>query len=147
MQTRIHTCTIARLTLSSHSQSIIQELELTSVRLFLITKLQRLGKFKKRLESSALAYYKVAQMRRQCRNEMQCIETFCQDLIKCEKCRRIVPLKERINKREAIFVIKHIKIAEYVLILHICSAKRHSLVKDSQSITHSSVCLMGNYVQ
>ena len=71
---------------------------MASVSLFLIFLLEGIRELEKRLQSPALADDQITQMRRQCRNEMQCIETFCQYFVKGEKCRRIVPFEECIHK-------------------------------------------------
>ena len=86
-------------------------------------------------------------MRRKRGNKMQCIESLGQHLIKSQKCRRIISLQERIDKREAIFIVQHIQVAKNILIFDISTAERNSLVKDSQCITHRTIRLMSNYMQ
>ena len=147
MQARIHARSIAGLTLRSNAQRVIKEGQRTSFCLFLISFLQGIRKFKESFQTAALAYDKIAQVRRQCSHEMERIESFCKYLIKCDQCRRIISPKESIYQREAIFIIKDIEIAEHILIFHIRTAERHSLVKDSKGVTHGAVSLMRDYMK
>ena len=78
---------------------------------------------------------------------MKSIEAFCQDLVKCKQCRRIVTLQEGVHKREAVLIVQHIEVAQHILILHVSTAERHSLVKDGQCITHRSVSLVSYHVE
>ena len=85
MQTRIYTGPVSGLTGRGHAKGVIEELHMASVCLFLIFLLERIRKFEKSLQSPALADDQITQMRRQCSNEMQRIETFCQYLVKSQK--------------------------------------------------------------
>ena len=81
-------------------------------------------------------------MRRQCRNEMKSIESLGQDFVKCDQSRRIISFQEGIDQRETIFIIKHIEIAEHILIFHVRTAESHGLVEDGKCVTHGSVGLV-----
>ena len=78
---------------------------------------------------------------------MESIESFCQNFVKCDQSGRIVAFQEGVDKREAVFVIQHVKVAQHILILHVSSAERHRLVEDRESITHRSVRLMGHHMK
>ena len=78
---------------------------------------------------------------------MKRIESLGQYLIKSEQCCRIVSLEEGFNQREAVLVIKHIEVAEHILILHVCAAECHCLVEDGKRITHRAVGLVSNNVE
>ena len=75
---------------------------------------------------------------------MKRIEALGQDFIKSQQRRRIITSQERVNQREAIFIVQHIQVAENILILHVSSAECHCLVKYSQGITHCSISLVRN---
>ena len=147
MQTRIHTCTVARLTLSSDGKTVIKELQRTSVSLLLIFLLQRIRHLQQGIQSAALADNQVTKVRRQCRDEMQRIEALGEHLVKSQQGRRVIPLQERIHQGKTIFIVQHIKIAQDILILHLCAAERDSLVEDGQRVTHRTVSLMRDHVQ
>jgi hypothetical protein len=147
MKTRIDAGPVTGLALSCYSKSLIKELKRTSVSLFLISYLKGLRKFQKRLKSPALAHDKVAKMRRKCRNEMQGVETLCKNLIESHQRLRIISLKEGIHKRETVLIIKHIEIAEHILVLDVGTAESHGLVKDGQGVTHGTVGLMCNHME
>ena len=78
---------------------------------------------------------------------MQGIESLGQNLIKSQQGRRIISLQERIHKREAVFIIQNIQIAQNILIFHICTAERNCLVKDCEGITHRSIRLVGYHMK
>ena len=111
MKSRIHACPISGLTLSGHIKGLIEELERTSVCLFLIFHFKRLRKFKEGTESAALAYDQVTQVRRKGRNEMKSIESLCQNFIESQQSRRIISFQECIHKSKTILIVKHIQIA------------------------------------
>ena len=73
---------------------------------------------------------------------MQGVESLGQHLVKCQQRLGIVSLKECIHKRKAVFIIQHIKIAEYILILDVSTAECDSLVKDREGITHGTIRLV-----
>ena len=54
---------IARLTLGCNSQCLIQELQRTPVSLLLISLLKRIRKFQKSLQTTALTYQQISEMR------------------------------------------------------------------------------------
>ena len=85
MQTRIYAGSIACLTLGSDTKTIVEELKRTSVRLLLISDLQRIRKLKKSIKTTALADNQVSEMRRESGNEMKGIESLCKHLIKSEE--------------------------------------------------------------
>ena len=147
MQTRIHARPVAGFTLGSHSESLIQELERTSVGLLLIFPLQGVREFQQCFKASALAHHKVTKMRRQCRHEMKRIETFGQNFVKCSQRSRIVAFQEGIHKRKAILIVQDVEIAQDILIFHIRAAEGHSLVEYGKSVTHSPVSLVRDHVQ
>ena len=78
---------------------------------------------------------------------MQSVESLCKNLIECQHCSRIVSSQKCIHKRETIFIVKHIKITKHILILHIGTAERNSLIEDSQGVTHRTISLMGNHMK
>ena len=98
MKTRIHARPVAGLALGCDTERLIQERKRASVRLFLISFLQGIRKLEKSLQTSALADDQVAKMRRQCRNEMEGIESFCQNFVKCDQGSRIVAFQECIDQ-------------------------------------------------
>ena len=78
---------------------------------------------------------------------MKGIEAFRQDLVECDQSRRIIPFQEGVHKGETVFIIKDIEVAQDILIPHIRAAESHCLVKDSQSVSHGSVSLMGYHMK
>ena len=78
---------------------------------------------------------------------MKSVESLCKHLVECKESRRIITSEECIHERKAVLVIKNIKIAEHILILHVRTAECNSLVKDGQSITHSTICLVCNHMK
>ena len=78
---------------------------------------------------------------------MEGIESFGQYLVKCNQCCRIVSFQECIDKRETVLIIKHIQVAEHILILHIGTAERNRLVEDRKGITHRSVSLVSDHMK
>ena len=147
MQTRIHARTVSGLTLCGDIKSLIKELHRASVSLLLILSLKRIRHLKKGIKATALADDQITHVRRKGRHKMQGVESLGQNLIKSQQCRRIISLQERIHKRETVFIIQNIQIAEYILIFHICSAECYGLVKDCEGITHRSVRLIGYHMK
>ena len=78
---------------------------------------------------------------------MKRIESLGKNLVKGKKRSRIISLEESIHKREAVFVVQHIEVAEHILILDIRTAESDSLVKYRQRITHRSVSLVRNHME
>ena len=78
---------------------------------------------------------------------MQGIESLCKHFIESKHRCRVISLEECIHQREAILIIKHIQVTKHILILHISTAERHSLVKDRKSVTHGTICLMSNHMK
>ena len=78
---------------------------------------------------------------------MKCIEAFGQHLVKSEESRRIIPLEKGIHKRETVFIIKDIEVAQHIGIFHIGTAESHGLVKYGKSVAHGTVRLVCNHMQ
>ena len=62
MQTRIHTGPVTRLALGGDRKTFIKERKRTPVSLFLVSLLERVRKFEKRIKSSAPAHDQIAEM-------------------------------------------------------------------------------------
>ena len=135
------------LTLCTHRKGVIKEFHGTSARLLIIAFLQGIGEIEQSLQPRSLADKKVAKMGTECGDEILGIETLCKDFVKSEQSPLVIPRKRSIHDSEAIFIVQHIEIAAYILILHISPAESNSLVKNSQCITHRSVGFLCNYMQ
>ena len=78
---------------------------------------------------------------------MKGVETLGKYLIKGQQSRRIITLQEGIDKGETIFIVKHIQVAEHILVFDIGPAEGHGLVKYGECIPHCSVRLVSYHMQ
>ena len=78
---------------------------------------------------------------------MQGIEAFSQHFVEYQHGFGIISLKEGIHKREAVFIIQNIEVAENIMISDIYPAECNCLVEDRKSITHRTVRLMGYHMK
>ena len=62
VQTWVDTCPVSRLTLSGDGECIIEELQMTFFCLLPISDLERIRKFQKGIQTSALAYDEISHM-------------------------------------------------------------------------------------
>ena len=56
-------------------------------------------------------------------------------------------MQSRIHYFEIVFVVEHIEVADYILVVHVGATESNSLVEYGQSITHRSVRLAGNHME
>ena len=86
-------------------------------------------------------------MRTQRPNEMQRVESFCENLVEGLEAERIIARKKMLDERKTVLIIQHIEITDDVGIFHVRSAERHCLVKYRERVPHRPVCLVCNDVQ
>ena len=147
MQPRIYAHAVSGFTLCRDIQTFIQELHGTPRSLLAIFLLQRIGQFKKCIQTGTAADYQVPEMPAQGRNEMQGVEAFGQDLIKLQESRGVVPGKEVVDKTETMFIVKDIQIGKDILISDFRTAEGHRLVKYREGIPHRPVSLRRYHMQ
>src|SRR5574344_438715 len=78
---------------------------------------------------------------------MAAIKTFIQNIIECEQAIRNSVAEEIIRQLEVIFIIQYVQVGNDILIMDFSTGETYYLIKYGQSITHATVCLLGNHIQ
>ena len=53
----------------------------------------------------------------------------------------------QIYESEIIVVVQHVQVLNHLLVSDITAAEAHHLVEYAQSVAHTAICFLGNYVQ
>ena len=104
-----------------------------------------IGRYLEQLQCCRLAAHEeIAKVRCEVRNEITPIKPTTQHLIKEEHRLTDLVLDEEIREAEIIVVIQDIEVANHSLIGKVTLCVAHHLVKERESVTHTSISLLGN---
>ncbi len=78
---------------------------------------------------------------------MQGVEALGENLVESLEAERIVPSEEMVHKGEAVLVVEHIEVTDYIRIFHVSAAEGHRLVENGEGVPHSAVRLVGDDVE
>ena len=86
-------------------------------------------------------------MRTQSGDEMIPVESFFQYIVEEKHAFRYLVFQETVCQPEIIFIIQYVQVVDDTLVSDVSVCEAHHLVEDGQSITHTSVGLLGDDIQ
>ena len=86
-------------------------------------------------------------MLHQSHDKMQCIKTFLKHLVKQQQRIRHIATQCIRHDLKIVLRIQHIQYLYRLLVSYFLSTKRYQLVKDTQRITHTTICFLCHHIQ